>query len=131
MKPIKEMDNVGKESKKFFKKFDKALAKYESVPADDDGAMRHVPSDEHAKAKTKFRKYLINEEKFNLVNLLTLLEISQKESIDVAKDFRTIKQKHVEEDTHKAVYAAILDTDRLREKFELGLKRLNDADVKL
>ena len=131
MQSIKEMDNIVKESKKFFRKFDKALAKYESVPADDDGAMRHVPSDAHVKAKTKFRKFLINEEKFNLVNLLTVLEISQKDTSDVAKEFRTIKQKHVEEDTHKAVYAAILDTDRLRETFEIGLKRLNDAGVKL
>ncbi len=131
MQPIKQMDNVGKETQKFLKKFDKALTKYEAVPAEEDGAMRHVPSEEHTAAKSKLRKFLINSEKFNLVNLLTLLEVAEKDTEDIAKEFRVIKQKHVENDTHKAIYAAILDTDRLRERFDAGLKRLNEADVKL
>jgi len=132
MKPLKEMENLKKETRKALKKFYKQLDKLEEAQTpDEERPMRHTPTEEEAEALEKFRKFLVKQEKFVLVDILTTMEIGRDQPDQPAKKYRTAKQHRIESDSHKKIVSEILDMDNKRDVLDKGLEILNQHDVSI
>ncbi len=133
MEQLKTMENVKKETKKAFKKFNKNLIKYEAVinAENENKAMRHTPTEAEEAARAKFRKSIFNTEKFILIDIATMLEVLEENPTDIEKRFKQRKQYRTESVSHKVIVDEIIGTENLREKFEKALQVFNEKNITL
>ncbi len=133
MKPIKEMDNLKKETKKALKKLYKNLQKRDAIITEEskDQAMRHTPTEDMNKANEKFRKFLVKQEKFILIDIATILDIGKEKPKDAQKLFKTNKQVRVESKTFKQVLNEIIETKDLQDTLDEGLSIIDQQKVNL
>ncbi len=131
MKPIKDMDNLKKESKKAFKKLYKKLEKRDDIIAQEQSnpSMRHTPSEKEQAAHEKFKRFLITQEKFILVDIATILDIGKEQPDNAAKTFKANKQVRIESKSFKQVLSEILETNDLRDTLDKGLEIIEEKNV--
>lgn len=131
MKAIKDMENLKKETKKALKQFSKKLAKRDQILTEEKAnqAMRHTPTEKEQSAHDKFRKFLVTQEKFILIDIATILDIGKEQPTQAGKMLKTNRQIRTESKTFKFVLNEILETENLRDTLDQGLKTLEEQNV--